>query len=144
MDQPKPNPVIEELIPKAISAIEDTALRLSDALENLENGQLLAALGALSGCEENIRNAAIVIRATHEYEQKLNQALDLFADRKSQPGAATGPEPSPHAPRCCSRWSLSYWSLVPVFRTLAKNTRPEPSPHAPEEIRNETNQKGDE
>jgi len=98
MEQSTSNPIIEELITKAASAIEETALRLSDALENIENRDLLAALGALSGCEENIRNAGIVIRVTHEYQQKLNQALDLFADKTSQPEGAAGPEPGPAAP----------------------------------------------
>ena len=50
MDQAKPNPVIDELIAKATAAIQETAQRLSDALENLEDRDLLAALGALSGC----------------------------------------------------------------------------------------------
>ena len=98
MEQSKPNPVIDELITKATAAIEDTAFRLSDALKNLENRQLLAALGALSGCEENIRNAGIVIRVTHEYEQKLDQALDLFSDRKGQPEGAAEREPGPAVP----------------------------------------------
>ena len=83
MEQSKPNPIIEELIIKATSAIEETAFRLSDALRNLENRQLLAALGAISGCEENICNAAIVLRVTHEYQQKLNQALDLIGEKRT-------------------------------------------------------------
>ncbi len=97
MEQSTSNPIIEELITKAASAIEETALRLSDALENIENRDLLAALGALSGCEENIRNAGIVIRVTREYQQKLHQALDLFADKRRQSEGATGPEPGPAA-----------------------------------------------
>jgi hypothetical protein len=36
MEPTEPNPIIDDLLAKATSAIEETVLRLSDAIENLE------------------------------------------------------------------------------------------------------------
>lgn len=88
MDETESKAIIDELIAKAKSALEEIALRVSDALEHLKSRELLAALGALSGCEENLRNAAFVIRFTHENQQKLAQALHLL--KNEQPNAKPG------------------------------------------------------
>jgi hypothetical protein len=65
----------------------------------LKDRELLTALGALSGCEENIRNASIIIRVTHEYRQKLTQALGLFAGTKTPSEEPTSSPAAPNAPR---------------------------------------------
>jgi hypothetical protein len=99
MDESRADSVVDALIEKATSYIEDTALRLSDARENLKHRDVLAALGALSGCEESVRNAGIVLGITHDYRQKLNQALDLFQGTNARAERPASSSAKPNAPR---------------------------------------------
>lgn len=56
MDESTTDALVDELIEKAVSHLEPVALQLGDALENLENRDVLAAIEALIGCEEASRN----------------------------------------------------------------------------------------
>jgi len=51
--------------------MDDLALQCSDASEHLENGQMLAALGALSGWEERMRHVTVVIQAAQAWREKV-------------------------------------------------------------------------
>jgi hypothetical protein len=92
MNPTKPHPVIEELLTAAVSEMEDIALRCSDAAEHLEDGKLVGALGALSGCEQRIREAAIVIRAAQKWKEKLGQTSTSAFAEKEEPVQGPGTE----------------------------------------------------
>jgi hypothetical protein len=94
MDETTGDAVINELIEKAVSRIDPVALQLRDALENLESGEVLAALGALTGCEEAIRSANLVLAITHDYQEKLNRARRVVADSGNQAERSGSPEDS--------------------------------------------------
>lgn len=55
----------------AASEMDDLALQCSDASEHLERGQMLAALGTLSGWEDRMRHLMIVVRAAHVWQEKV-------------------------------------------------------------------------
>ena len=73
MESPRVHPVLRDLLATAVSEMEDTAIQCSEIAEQLENGELLAALGGLSGCENTIRTTTVVIRAVHDWQQRSNQ-----------------------------------------------------------------------
>jgi hypothetical protein len=63
----------------------DVAIGCSDAAEQIEEGHVLAALGALSHCAERIRNTMVIVRAAHEWQQKLLQtAIPLQPQKEEQ------------------------------------------------------------
>lgn len=92
MDESTTDAVIDELIRKAVSHLEPVAMQVGDALGNLENRELLAAIGALIGCEEAIRSANLVIAITCDYQEKLNRARSAVADDRNQADKSGGPE----------------------------------------------------
>jgi len=94
MDESTRDAVIDELIQKAVSHIKPVALQLRDALENLESREVLAALGALSGCEEAIRSANLVLAITRDYQEKLKRARSVVADNRNQAEQSGSPENS--------------------------------------------------
>ena len=51
--------------------MDELALQCSDASEHLENGQMLAALGALSGGEDRMRHLIVVIQAALAWHEKV-------------------------------------------------------------------------
>jgi hypothetical protein len=53
--------------------MENTAIECSEIAEQLENGELLAALGALIGCDMTIRRNLVIIRAAHDWQEKFHQ-----------------------------------------------------------------------
>jgi hypothetical protein len=73
MEAPRIHRALRDLLAKAISGMEDTALRCNEAAEQLEDGELLAALGNLSGCENTIRTTSVIVRAAHDWQMKSNQ-----------------------------------------------------------------------
>ena len=75
--------------------MEDIALLCSDSAEHLEDGELLAALGALSGCEKRIREAAVIIRAVLDWQGKLSQSSTENEGPMQEPH---GTEEQPNAP----------------------------------------------
>jgi len=73
MEQTSMHPVIRDLLERAIEQVENTAIECSEIAEQLENGELLAALGALAGCETTIRTNLVIVRAAHDWQEKFNQ-----------------------------------------------------------------------
>jgi hypothetical protein len=63
--------VLRDLLKTAASEMDDLALQCSDASEHLENGQMLAALGALSGWEDRMHHVTVVIQAAQVWHEKL-------------------------------------------------------------------------
>jgi hypothetical protein len=71
MDQTNLHPVLRNLLKTAASEMDDLALECSEASEHLENGQMLAALGTLSGWEDRMHHLTVVIRAVQVWHEKL-------------------------------------------------------------------------
>jgi len=88
----KLHPALEELLVKTGSELEDVALLVADAVEQLEEGNLVGALGALSGCDARIRDAAIVIRAADRWQVRLAEpsTRQPHAPSESAGGAPDG------------------------------------------------------
>ena len=51
--------------------MENTAIECSEIAEQLENGELLAAIGALATCETAIRMNLVIVRAAHNWQEKF-------------------------------------------------------------------------
>ncbi len=80
MEAQRVHRALRDLIEKAVSEMENTAIECNEIAEQLENGELLAALGALSGCEQTLHTTLVVIRAAHDWQQRSAQTTTTLAN----------------------------------------------------------------
>ena len=73
MEAPRIHRALRDLLAKAVSEMEQAAVQCNEVAEQLENGELFAALGALSHCENTIHTTAVVVRAAHDWQIKTHQ-----------------------------------------------------------------------
>lgn len=94
MDESTMDAVVNELIEKAVSHLEPVCVQLGDALGNLEDREVLGAIGALTGCEEAINRANLVLIIARDYAEKLARARAAVAGIESQSETSRESEPS--------------------------------------------------
>lgn len=83
MEKSKLHPVIDQIVEKIMSDLEDAGSQCMTAVERLQNENLLGALGALAGCEESVRRVRLMLDAAHLYQNRLNKPTPPPTDPKN-------------------------------------------------------------
>jgi len=83
MNESTRDAVVNELIQKAASHLESVTAQIGDALGNLEDREVLGAIGALTGCEEGINRANLVLIIARDYADKLARARAAVSEGKN-------------------------------------------------------------
>ena len=68
---------------------------MGDALESLDNREVLGAIGALTGCEEAINRGNLVLIIARDYAEKLARARAVAREGKDQPATPRSSESTP-------------------------------------------------
>lgn len=87
------HPALAELARQTKREMEDVIRRCQNAIENLDEDELLAAIGALAGRDERIRDASIILGAACRWQLSLDLPPATVSNLQP-PSAPTGEGPN--------------------------------------------------